>query len=181
MALPTMSAIIDELGEDEASLGASDFQSPSDGERRDTMRPYGYQLEMLEESSKRNIIVAMDTGSGKSLIAVLRIQDELDRCGSDQLVFVLVPTVALACQWYEVIKDQLPAVREQTRFLSGADGVERWRDQWIWDEVLKDIRVVVCTYQILLDALVHGFISMSKLALLVFDEGAALISLRAER
>ena len=63
----------------------------------------------------------------------------------------------------------MPAV--QVRFLSGADGVERWHDQWIWDEVLKDVRVLVCAYKILQDALTHGFISMSKLALLVFDEG----------
>lgn len=36
-----------------------------------------YQLEMYEESLKRNIIVAMDTGSGKTLIAVERIRTEL--------------------------------------------------------------------------------------------------------
>ena len=102
---------------------------------------------------------------------------------------MLVPTVALAGQWYKVVHDQLRNV--QIRFLSGADGVERWRDQWIWDEVLKDVRVIICTYQvgsrfgqlafltsiltmqILLDALVHSFISMSKLALVVFDEGVA--------
>ena len=38
-----------------------------------------YQLEMYDESRKRNIIVAMDTGSGKTLIAVERIRDELLR------------------------------------------------------------------------------------------------------
>jgi superfamily II DNA or RNA helicase len=33
-----------------------------------------YQQEMLEQSMRRNIVVAMDTGSGKTLIAVLRIK-----------------------------------------------------------------------------------------------------------
>jgi ERCC4-related helicase len=33
-----------------------------------------YQQEMLEHSLRQNIIVAMDTGSGKTLIAVLRIR-----------------------------------------------------------------------------------------------------------
>lgn len=65
-----------------------------------------------------------------------------------QLVFVLVPSVALVTQWNNVISAQLPSV--QIRPLSGADGVDRWRDQGIWDEVLKDIRVVICTYQVLL-------------------------------
>jgi ERCC4-related helicase len=39
----------------------------------------GYQQEMLEESTKRNIIIAMDTGSGKTHIAVLRIKHEIER------------------------------------------------------------------------------------------------------
>lgn len=39
----------------------------------------GYQQEMLEESLRRNIIIALDTGSGKTLIAVLRIKHELER------------------------------------------------------------------------------------------------------
>lgn len=39
----------------------------------------GYQQEMLEESIKHNIIIAMDTGSGKTHIAVLRIKHEVER------------------------------------------------------------------------------------------------------
>lgn len=39
----------------------------------------GYQQEMLDESLQRNIIIALDTGSGKTLIAVLRIKHELER------------------------------------------------------------------------------------------------------
>ena len=61
-----------------------------------TFKPRAYQLEMLEESMLRNIIVAMDTGSGKTLMyiylrlsmiilspdprAILRVQAELERC-----------------------------------------------------------------------------------------------------
>ena len=36
-----------------------------------------YQLELLEESLGRNIIIALDTGSGKTHIAVLRIKVEV--------------------------------------------------------------------------------------------------------
>ena len=39
----------------------------------------GYQQEMLEQSIARNIIIAMDTGSGKTHIAVLRIKHEVER------------------------------------------------------------------------------------------------------
>lgn len=38
-----------------------------------------YQLEMLEKSlSQGNVLVCMDTGSGKTLVAMLRIKHELD-------------------------------------------------------------------------------------------------------
>jgi len=39
----------------------------------------GYQQEMLEESLRNNIIIAMDTGSGKTHIAVLRLKIEAER------------------------------------------------------------------------------------------------------
>lgn len=40
----------------------------------------------------------------------------------------------------------------------------------MWDDVLRNINIVVCTHQVLLDALIHGFVQMDKIALLVFDE-----------
>jgi ERCC4-related helicase len=39
----------------------------------------GYQQEMLEESLRGNIIIALDTGSGKTHIAVLRMKIEAER------------------------------------------------------------------------------------------------------
>ncbi|CAG8162910.1 unnamed protein product [Penicillium salamii] len=105
-------------------------------------RSRGYQLEMLEASQKENVIVA--------------------------LIWFLAPTVALCIQQQEVISDQIPNVK--TKILTGMDNVDRWTDQSIWDAVLKDIRVVVSTHAVLADALGHGFIQMSRLALLIFDE-----------
>jgi hypothetical protein len=37
-----------------------------------------YQLEMLNESLKQNIIIALDTGAGKMLIAVLHLKHEAE-------------------------------------------------------------------------------------------------------
>ena len=39
----------------------------------------GYQQEMLEESLTKNLIIALDTGSGKTHIAVLRMKIEAER------------------------------------------------------------------------------------------------------
>ncbi len=70
-----------------------------------------------------------------------------------------------------VLSLHLPSV--QVRMLSGADHYEFWTEQSLWNAVLKNIRVVVSTHQVLLDALHHGFVQFSSLALLVFDEGAS--------
>ncbi|KAI0426631.1 RNase3 domain-containing protein [Xylaria sp. FL1042] len=126
-----------------------------------------YQIEMFEKSLERNIIVAMDTGSGKTQVAVLRIQAELEK-GLDKLVWFLAPTVALCEQQFQVLKSQIGAA--QIKILSSADNVDTWSDTRIWDDYLRNVRVVVSTYQVLLDAITHAFVRMSQLCLIVFDE-----------
>ncbi|KAI0112057.1 RNase3 domain-containing protein [Nemania sp. FL0031] len=126
-----------------------------------------YQVEMFEKSLKQNIIVAMDTGSGKTQVAVLRIQAELEKC-TDKIIWFLAPTVALCEQQFRVIKSQIGAA--PIKLLSGADNVHTWSDTRIWDDYLKDVRVMVSTYQVLLDAVTHAFVQISRLCLIVFDE-----------
>jgi endoribonuclease Dicer len=46
-----------------------------------------YQQEMLDESLKRNIIIALDTGSGKTHIAILRLKHEVGQEFSKVLQF----------------------------------------------------------------------------------------------
>ncbi len=43
------------------------------------IEPRGYQLELLAESIRRNIIIALDTGSGKTHVAILRMKHEVER------------------------------------------------------------------------------------------------------
>ncbi|OAX79746.1 hypothetical protein ACJ72_05934 [Emergomyces africanus] len=110
----------------------------------------------------------MDTGSGKTQIAILRIRHELETCAAHKIVWFLAPTVALAEQQHNNISQQLSAY--QTRLLTGADNVAYWSTKKIWDDILMNIRVVVSTPQVLLDAMSHGFVTMPRIALLVFDE-----------
>ncbi|KAG6039717.1 hypothetical protein E4U41_002156 [Claviceps citrina] len=126
-----------------------------------------YQLEMLDQSLKQNTIVVMDTGSGKTHVAVLRIKAELERCGPDQIVWFLAPTVALCSQQFDVIRLQVAAV--PMKLLTGQENVDTWSPA-IWKTILRDVRIVVSTYQVLLDALCHSFVKMDRISLIVFDE-----------
>lgn len=76
--------------------------------------------------------------------------------------------MALCLQQHDVIAAQIPSVK--TRVLTSQDNVERWTDQLVWDAALQDIRIVVSTHQVLFDALSHGFVRMTRLSLLIFDE-----------
>ncbi len=56
------------------------------------------------------------------------------------------------------------------RLLTGDDNVDTWEAP-VWKAILDSTRIVVSTYQVLLDALTHAYIKMANLALIVFDEG----------
>lgn len=60
------------------------------------------------------------------------------------------------------------------QMLSGRDELDHWTDQTTWDAVLNNVRIVLSTHEVLRNALTHGFVKMSKLALLIFDEGVHL-------
>ena len=55
----------------------------------------GYQQEMLEQSLKCNIIIALDTGSGKTHIAVLRMKIETEREPTKVQTLLFAPFIVL--------------------------------------------------------------------------------------
>jgi hypothetical protein len=78
--------------------------------------------------------------------------------------------VALVDQQFAVIQAQIPSVRSLA--IHGSDNVDAWSSQpGIWDAVLLNTRIVVSTYQILLDAVNHALVSLESLCLIVIDEG----------
>ncbi|KAJ7494794.1 hypothetical protein B0H11DRAFT_2156090 [Mycena galericulata] len=127
----------------------------------------GYQQEMLDESLQKNIIIALDTGSGKTHIAVLRMKIEAER-ELKKVSWFLAPTVALCEQQRQVIQTALPV---SVGLISGALEPEQWKNKALWRSVLETHRIMVTTPQVLLDALRHGYISISAdIGLIIFDE-----------
>ncbi|ETN43326.1 uncharacterized protein HMPREF1541_02485 [Cyphellophora europaea CBS 101466] len=126
-----------------------------------------YQLEMFELSMKQNIIVCMDTGSGKTQIARLRIQAELERT-PNKLIWLLTPSQVLAEQQHSFLSAQLPTYT--FRLITGADNAEYWASKEVWTAALLNQNGIVSTPAILLEALKHDYLSLSIISLLVFDE-----------
>lgn len=133
-----------------------------------------YQIELFERAKEQNVIACLSTGSGKTLVAALLlkwiIENELeDRAAGKQprIAFFLVASVTLALQQYEVLRHNLTG-HDITR-LYGALGADRLsKDRW--DNYLNDNKVIVCTAEILSQALSHSYVNMKQINLLIFDE-----------
>uniref|UniRef100_A0A803KMM7 Uncharacterized protein n=1 Tax=Chenopodium quinoa TaxID=63459 RepID=A0A803KMM7_CHEQI len=128
-----------------------------------------YQLDALEKAMKQNTIVFLETGSGKTLIAVMLLRSYayfLRRPTQSNIAVFLVPTVVLVKQQAEVI--ELHTDLKVGKYW-GDMGVDFW-DAAIWQKQLDEHEVIVMTPKILLDALSHTYIKLDKIKVLIFDE-----------
>jgi len=132
-----------------------------------------YQLELFERAKRENTIAVLDTGTGKTLIAILLlryiIELELDDRAQGKparLAFFLVPSVNLVFQQFGVLQTNLDyeAVK-----IYGALGVDLWNREK-WDKLFLENKIIVCTPEVLHMCLGHGFVRMDQINLLIFDE-----------
>ncbi|KAL0955016.1 hypothetical protein HGRIS_003937 [Hohenbuehelia grisea] len=144
-----------------------DTARPPPGSAPQSLQTRGYQQEMLDESLRRNIVIALDTGSGKTHIAMLRMKFEQER-EPVKISWFLAPTVTLCEQQYNVIR---ASVGGSVGLISGSQHPDQWKDPSLWRSVRETHRIMVSTPQVLLDAMRHGYISMGRdIGLIVFDE-----------
>ncbi|MED6203666.1 helicase [Stylosanthes scabra] len=142
---------------------------PPPSETPHTMDPRRYQLEVFEVAKKRNTIAVLDTGAGKTLIAVLLIKsigEAVRSGGAKKLIIFLAPTVHLVNQQYKNIKDLTDF---QVQEYYGAKGVDAW-DLNVWEKEISENEVMVMTPQLLLDALRKAFLKIESVCLMIIDE-----------
>lgn len=128
-----------------------------------------YQLDVLDQAKKKNTIAFLETGTGKTLIAVLLIKSlckDMMKENKKILAIFLVPKVPLVYQQAEVI-------RESTGYKVGHYCGEMGQDFWDarrWQREFESNQVLVMTAQILLNILRHSIIKMETINLLILDE-----------
>ncbi|KAG0553066.1 hypothetical protein BDA96_01G563200 [Sorghum bicolor] len=128
-----------------------------------------YQLEVLEQAKSRNTIAFLETGAGKTLIAVLLIKSICDKMlkeNKKMLAVFLVPKVPLVYQQAEVIRDR---TGYRVGHYCGEMGQDFW-DSRKWQREFESKQVLVMTAQILLNILRHSIIKMDAIHLLILDE-----------
>ncbi|XWS68903.1 hypothetical protein CRYUN_Cryun04dG0133700 [Craigia yunnanensis] len=127
-----------------------------------------YQLEALERAIEQNTITYLETGSGKTLIAImlLRSYAYLIRKPSPFYAVFLVPQVVL-------VKQQADAVQMHTDLNVGKYWGDMEVDFWDgakWKQEIEKYEVLVMTPQILLNGLRHSFFKINMIKVLIIDE-----------
>ncbi|CAL5339512.1 unnamed protein product [Camellia sinensis] len=126
-----------------------------------------YQIDLCQKALEENIIVYLETGCGKTHIAVLLMYEmrHLIKKPQKNICVFLAPTVALVQQQAKVIQDS-------TGFKVGmyCGSSKRLKYHHDWEKELENYEVFVMTPQILLRNLSHCFIRIESIALLIFDE-----------
>ncbi|XP_045498782.1 endoribonuclease Dicer isoform X2 [Colias croceus] len=135
------------------------------------MEPRLYQTQLEEIAVKKNTIIHLPTGSGKTFIAVKlikRFMNALKKPWGEggKRTFFLVNTVPLVNQQKVVILRSCPL---EVGGYSGEDRVDFWKKAK-WDNELSKYHVIVMTSQILNDMLTHQYIRIQDINLIIFDE-----------
>ncbi|KAK4283890.1 hypothetical protein QN277_000793 [Acacia crassicarpa] len=145
------------------------LSSSSSSVKTQHIHPRKYQLEAFEVARQKNTIVVLGTGSGKTLIAVMLLNDigqSIKSSGLKKSIIFLAPTVHLVNQQFKSIKDLTNFDIEE---YYGAKGVDTWNLER-WEKEINDHDVLIMTPQILLDALRKAFLSIEMVSLIVIDE-----------
>ncbi|XP_004754801.2 endoribonuclease Dicer isoform X1 [Mustela putorius furo] len=133
--------------------------------------PRKYQVELLEAALDHNTIVCLNTGSGKTFIAVLltkelsyQIRGDFNRNGK-RTVFLVNSANQVA--------QQVSAVRTHSDLKVGEYSNLEVNASWTkekWNQEFAKHQVLVMTCSVALNVLKNGYLSLSDINLLVFDE-----------
>nr|CDJ82022.1 Restriction endonuclease domain containing protein [Haemonchus contortus] len=134
--------------------------------------PRDYQVELLDKACKRNVIVQLGTGAGKTFIAVLLLKEyglqimaPIENGG--KRAFFVVDKVALVDQQAEHIQCHTTLTVGR---MHGSLNSDVWNKQSGFDDFMSVHNVVVITAQVFLDLIDHAYFNIAKLALIIFDE-----------
>lgn len=144
------------------------------------LTPREYQLDVFKVAMRRNTIAHLDTGAGKTMIAVMIIKEVAlslkNQQSEKKLMIFLAPTRNLVEQQFKVLRentDMMVDYYHGTKVGVGQNVNGRKIDEWdaaIWEHETSKNQIMVMTPQILLDALRNAFVNFEMICLLIIDE-----------
>lgn len=127
------------------------------------IQPREYQQEIFETCAKKNCLVVLPTGLGKTLIALMLAVDRIKKFPGEKVVF-LAPTKPLAEQHLGYFKSNLPELFGSLELFTGeVPGAKR---QEIWGYA----DIIFSTPQCVANDVSKGMYSLEDVCLLIEDE-----------
>ncbi|KAJ3508953.1 hypothetical protein NLJ89_g5473 [Agrocybe chaxingu] len=127
--------------------------------------PRRYQEEIFAKAQK----TALDTGAGKTLIALLLIKWTVAQEASrEKIIVFLVPKVTLVKQQADYINKHTPD-SVKIKQLSGAMSL-RLTDRKGWRKCFESSHLFVMTPKILHNLITHSLWNINQISLMIFDE-----------
>lgn len=127
------------------------------------IEPREYQINIAETACKRNTLVVLPTGMGKTLIALLVAIKRLNQY-PDGKILVMAPTRPLNAQHKKTFEKLTDLREEEIALVTGKIKPEKRVDFY------KKSKVIIATPQTIQNDLNAGRVNLSDFVLVVFDE-----------
>ncbi len=125
--------------------------------------PREYQQRIFESCVKKNCLVVLPTGLGKTLIALMLSIKRMEEFPGQKVVF-LAPTKPLAEQHLEFFKKHLPELFADLQLFTGAVKAEKREKIW------KTADIIFSTPQCVANDLKNRLYNLREVCLLIEDE-----------
>ncbi|MGB9707874.1 MAG: DEAD/DEAH box helicase [Candidatus Pacearchaeota archaeon] len=120
-----------------------------------------YQLNILETAKKRNTLVVLPTGLGKTLIALMLAKERLEKFPESKVIF-LAPTRPLTEQHYNYFRKYLTGFEQH--IFTGKINPKKRAELW------EKAKIIFSTPQCIENDLKNGMICLNNSSLLIEDE-----------
>nr|CAG4716333.1 unnamed protein product [Naegleria fowleri] len=164
----------------------------SNHENNGMPKPRGYQLELFEQAKKENVAVVLDTGTGKTMIALLLTHYMLfsENSNPNSMIVFIAENKILVTQQYNFITNGLKQFQKMdfsndefsnkqvdsdpndidemcACYIGGESGLLK---KIMSKKLLQKKRFIATTAQFLHNMLSHNALNMEQISLLIIDE-----------
>ena len=125
--------------------------------------PREYQQKIFESCIRKNCLVVLPTGLGKTLIALMLAIERMKKFPGEKAVF-LAPTKPLAEQHLSYFKNNLPELFGSLELFTGEVSPEKRQEIW------ETADIIFSTPQCVANDVSHGLYGLEEVCLLIEDE-----------
>ncbi len=123
-----------------------------------------YQVNIAETSFKKNTLIVLPTGLGKTVIALILISKIIQICKKEEKILFLAPTKPLVLQHAKFLKESLKIDCESISIFTGEISPEERNKLWTRS------KIIISTPQVVENDLLSKKIDIKDVSFIIFDE-----------